>query len=207
MPSIRRFLLISLLVSVSIVTICTALWTYKSVTEEIDALFDGQLVEAAHILRRLITHNGQSNHLNASKQALLGDDAPYTTVVDESFPFLHHNYAIQRSFQIWRPNGTMMLKSSSAPEFPLAPHQGGFSTIVISDKTWRVFSLTDPKYKLGFQVAQEYQVRNKLVRTIAFTEIIPFIMMYPLLAISVWYAVIFALRQIQKVTAEMRQRT
>lgn len=207
MPSIRRFLLISLLVSVSIVTISTAIWTYNSVTDEIDDLFDGQLVEAAHILRRITTHGGAPKQDSASKSPLFTDNAKFTAVVDESFPFFHHHYALQRSFQIWRADGSLMLKSSSAPDFSLAPNQGGFSTTVLGDSSWRVFSLTDPKSKLQFQVAQLHQVRNKLVRTIAFTEIVPFILMYPLLAIAVWYAVEFALRQIKRVTAEVRERT
>src|SRR5579871_6735013 len=114
MPSsIRRFLLVSLLAAISVVTITAAMWTYYDVLDNIDDLLDGQLVEAAHILRRLITHEAtRSCLLNMEENHALSAQAPIiTTVVDESFPFYHHKYEIRRVFQVWSDEGILLIKS------------------------------------------------------------------------------------------------
>jgi two-component system, OmpR family, sensor histidine kinase QseC len=207
MPSIRRFLLVSLLSTVTIVIVGAAIYTYFDVTRKINAIFDAQLIEAAHVIKHTAEQTSLKNAIDGNLEDLFSPTQTY--LPPKLWDMIYgdiHRFDMRRVFQIWSEDGTLLARTVAAPNFPLANHTPGFSYSQIGKYNWRVYTLVDDEHHLRFQVAQRNDVRTHLVRSMALSNILPDLLIYPISIIIIWLSIRAGLKPLNRTIDEVRIR-
>jgi two-component system sensor histidine kinase QseC len=209
MPSIRRFLLVSLLATITCVITGAAMFTYYDVTQKINSIFDAQLIEAAHVIR----HTAEQSALPQKPQLGNLDElfSPTQTYLppklwDIIYGDTLHRYDTRRVFQIWSKDGILLARTEGAPPFPLAKDTEGFADSQIGKYSWRVYTLMDDVHQVRYQVAQRDDVRSRLVRNIALGNILPDLLIYPISIIIIFFSIRAALKPLQRTITEVKSR-
>ncbi|CEG56664.1 ATP-binding protein [Legionella fallonii] len=206
--SIRKFLLINLLLAITITTTLTAIGNYYLDQKDIQDHLDTLMAISA-----------------LSYQALLGDDLhqrPLTKIQDalETIPqkieayyqkkYLNdeppENYLDKFNFQVWTNGGKLLLHSSTAPKIPLTAEIDGFSDKKISDQNWRVFTTYNEKAGIRTVLAERYDTRNELGHRIAQDDLYIMLLTFPLSGLLIWIIIGRGLDSLDKVAQEVANR-
>ncbi|AYK03005.1 sensory histidine kinase in two-component regulatory system with QseB [Legionella sainthelensi] len=206
--SIRKFLLINLLLAITITTTLTAIGNYYLDQKDIQDHLDTLMAVSA-----------------LSYQALLGDDLhqrPLAKIQDalETIPqkidtfykkrFLNdeppENYLDKFNFQVWTNGGKLLLHSSTAPKIPLASEIDGFSDKKISNQDWRVFTTYNDKAGIRTVLAERYDTRNELGHRIAQDDLYIMLLTFPLSGLLIWIIIGRGLDSLDKVAEEVANR-
>lgn len=206
--SIRKFLLINLLLAITITTTLTAIGNYYLDQKDIQDHLDTLMAISA-----------------LSYQALLGDDLhqrPLIKIQDalETIPqkidayyqkrFLNEeppeNYLDKFNFQVWTNGGKLLLHSSTAPKIPLTSEIDGFSDKKIADQNWRVFTTYNDKAGVRTVLAERYDTRNELGHRIAQDDLYIMLLTFPLSGLLIWIIIGRGLDSLDKVAEEVANR-
>lgn len=206
--SIRKFLLINLLLAITITTTLTAIGNYYLDQKDIQNHLDTLMAISA-----------------LSYQALLGDDLhqrPLVKIQDalETIPqqietyyqkrFLNGeapaNYMDKFNFQVWSNGEKLLLHSSAAPKVPLTSETDGFSDKRISNQDWRVFTSYNAKAGVRTVLAERYDTRNELGHRIAQDDIYIMLLTFPLSGLLIWIIIGRGLDSLDKVAEEVANR-
>ncbi|WP_298624755.1 ATP-binding protein [uncultured Legionella sp.] len=206
--SIRKFLLINLLLAITITTTLTAIGNYYLDQKDIQDHLDTLMAISA-----------------LSYQALLGDDLhqrPLTKIQEalETVPekidayyqkrFLNDeqpaNYLDKFNFQVWTNGGKLLLHSSTAPKVPLTSEVDGFSDKKIADQNWRVFTTYNDKAGIRTVLAERYDTRNELGHRIAQDDLYIMLLTFPLSGLLIWIIIGRGLDSLDKVAEEVANR-
>lgn len=166
--SLRRRLLGLLLGGVAAAWLVTMVFSYIDAHHEVDELFDAQLSQAAQTLLALASHEE-------------GEDI-------EDLGEATHKYQRRMRFQIWRDDGTLLMRSKNAPKSPLTVETGFSETRTEHDGHWRHFSLWNEDHSLQVQVSENHHVRDELIGHIAWRLLFPALFGLPLIGLWVWLA-------------------
>lgn len=206
--SIRKFLLINLLLAITITTTLTAIGNYYLDQKDIQEHLDTLMAVSA-----------------LSYQALLGDDLhqrPLTKIQNaldviperiENFyqrRFLSDippkNYLDKFNFQVWSNGGKLLLHSSTAPKIPLTSELDGFSDKVLLDQKWRVFTSYNDKAGIRTVLAERYDTRNELGHRIAQDDLYIMLLTFPLSGLLIWIIIGRGLDSLDRVAQEVANR-
>jgi two-component system OmpR family sensor kinase len=180
MRSIRRDLLLWLLVGLLLGTAGAAVGTYLRAREEANALFDYQLKEMAASLT--------DAPFAAAPPGVLGSEGGDGTLV----------------VQIWDRNGVQLYLSQ--PHRTLPQHaQLGFTTISTESGEWRVFSALAGGQVV--QVAQPMRARRELATSMALRTIVPLLAVLPALGLLIWLTISQGLKPLERVAAAVARRS
>ena len=206
--SIRKFLLVNLLLAISVTTTLTAIGNYYLGQKDIEAHLD-----------TLMTVSG------LSYDALLGDAPNKRTIkaiqsslqhipgkMQNHLPFLNANeppiedYIDRFSFQVWSKEGKELLQSPSAPALSPDSIQDGFSNATINNQRWRIFSITNENSGARLILADRYDTRNELGRRIAQDDLYIMLLTFPLSGFLIWIIIGRGLASINTVAKEVSNR-
>lgn len=206
--SIRKFLLINLLLAITITTTLTAIGNYYLDQKDIQEHLDTLMAVSA-----------------LSYQALLGDDLhqrPLAKIQDalEIIPekienfyklrFLNEplpeNYMNKFNFQVWSDGGKLLLHSSTAPKTPLTAEKDGFSDKVLDSQKWRVFTSYNEKAGIRTVLAERYDTRNELGHRIAQDDLYIMLLTFPLSGLLIWIIIGRGLDSLDRVAQEVADR-
>lgn len=166
--SLRRRLLGLLLGGVSAAWLVTMVFSYIDAHHEVDELFDAQLSQSAQTLLALASHDE-------------GDDI-------DDLGEATHKYQRRLRFQIWRADGTLLMRSKNAPKSPLTVETGFSETSTNDDGHWRHFSQWNEDRSLQVQVSENHHIRDELIGHIAWRLLFPALFGLPLIGLWVWLA-------------------
>ena len=184
--SLKRRLLVLALGAITLVWLGAAAFTYHDAREEFDEMLDAHLAQEAGLLVAQATHE-------------------IDELETEHVPLLH-KYARSVTFQVWENGSQLRLHSANAPQQALTNIERGFSNNTIDGVRWRVFSTWDESGDFLIHVAERTEVRDELASGIAGNLLKPLGFSLPLLALLLWFAVMRALRPLEKLTGEVEQR-
>lgn len=206
--SIRKFLLINLLLAITITTTLTAIGNYYLDQKDIQDHLDTLMAISA-----------------MSYQALLGDDIHERPVHKiqkalETIPENIDDYYQKRyindqrgsnimdkfNFQVWSDAGKLILHSSSAPKTPLLSENDGFSDKIIGGQKWRVFTTYNNKSSTRTVLAERYGTRNELGHRIAQDDLYIMLLTFPLSGLLIWMIIGRGLDSLDKVAEEVANR-
>jgi signal transduction histidine kinase len=189
MNSIRRRLLLALLGIWVMVWVAVALISLDRSGHEIAELLDAQLAQTARVLHEL-TLVGPLSVAAAAPQKL----SP-----------VGHPYEFKLSFQRWQ--GDRLIASfGAAPAQPLAPTPG-FSDQSLGGAQWRVFGLPGALPGEVVFVAQNYTIRQEMIRFLTIHALQPVLWSLPLTVFLIWWAVSDGLRPLQRVARDIGRRS
>ena len=179
--SIRRELLVWLLLGLALAIIVAAIGTYMRAREEANALFDYQLKEMAASLT----------------------DAPFVAA-PASAGSIGSAGSDALVVQIWDRNGVQLFLSQPHRVLPQNA-QLGFTTIDTESGQWRVFSTLAAGQVV--QVAQPMSARRELAASMALRTIVPLLAVLPFLAALIWLTIARGLRPLDRVAAAVAKRS
>src|SRR5437879_513275 len=180
MTSIRRELLLWLLIGLSLALVSAAIGTYLRARDEANALFDYQLKEMAASLT----------------------DAPFAALPSGANAIGPGSDALV--VQIWDRSGVQLFLSQPRRELPKNA-QLGFTTISTAGGQWRVFSTLAEGQVV--QVAQPMSARRELAASMALRTIVPLLAVLPFLAALIWVTIARGLRPLDRVAVAVAKRS
>jgi two-component system OmpR family sensor kinase len=178
MRSIRRELLLWLLLGLVVAVVAAAISTYYQARHEARELFDYQLKQLA---------------LSVSNQRVSLAPEAQGNNRDEDFVI-----------QIWDRDQKLFYSSRPGVEIPSQPVPG-YAYVATPQGRWRVYRLRD--HDKLVQTAQSLNVLEELAAAMAFRVVWPLLVILPLLGALVWLTVRRGLRPLTSVTSAVRART
>lgn len=190
--SIRRFLLVSLFISITIASSITAVGNYLLDKRVIQPYLDEKLVKFFNIVEAL--NQSVSNSKNIE------------TVVETHLSEIEPSTSQHLLFQVWNREGKLLFHSNNVILSPLSDAPIGFSDKIIQGNDWRVYANIDKKSNDKIVVAELYDIRYRLVDEIARNNAYILLVSYPIFGMLIWVIVGLALRSITRVTSEISNR-
>ncbi|MEB2651850.1 ATP-binding protein [Pseudomonas siliginis] len=201
MTSIRRrtlTLIIGLLLAGLAVL---SLFNVHDSNHEIAEVYDAQLAQNARLLQgvmRMPMASTEHAQLYQAFNQALGEAKPR---VDG------HPYESKIAFQVWNPQGEVLVHTASAPSFTAPPTRTGFSDVVdLKGRQWRAFMLEDKQNGLRIWVGERDDVRTDLVDRIVRHTLWPNMLGSLILAAMVWLAIGWGLKPLADMAATLRAR-
>jgi two-component system, OmpR family, sensor kinase len=178
MKSIRRELLIALLAAVLVAGCIAALIVYHRVRQETGELLDYHLRQMALAVRN--------------------------ETIQSTGTFEPPPYGLDYAIQISSGDGLQLYYSRSRVRLPSIT-ASGYARVDTPEGPWRVY--THREHGVAVQVAQPMGMREQLAARAAWRAILPFMLLLPLLAILVWFAVTRGLQPLRTVAAAVKARS
>ena len=178
MKSIRVFLLVALLSTITLVNFIAALHGYRASMAEAQQLFDRQIAATARLLA--------------------------TLPVSEHVPFIVSENDLQ-AFQVWAADGHLLLRSSNAPETPIGTLQQGYAEQNFSGYRWQVYSYPGEDGR-WIQVAERVDLRYRLADEVVLQSVMPILLGLPLAGLLIWLVIGRGLSSLRNLAAELRNK-
>jgi len=204
--SIRKFLLLNLLLAITATTSLTAIGNYYLDQQDIQNNLDSLLGQAVISFQALVS-DVKGRDLTVLQQNL--DNIPTWTndfLKKTQLNHLESIYSNKYEFQIWDLDGKLLLHSPHAPTYPLALPEVGFSDKYIAGEPWRVATIKDEKQGLILMIGEHYNVRNRLAHVIMKDDIYIMLLTYPLSGLLIWIIIGRGLSSIRRVANEVASR-
>lgn len=206
--SIRKFLLVNLLLAITITTTLTAIGNYyldqKDIQEHLDTLMAITTMSSQALLgndintRALDKIQDDLNEIpdkieNYFQYRFISDGTPLT-------------YLNKFNFQIWSEQGKLLLHSPMSPPIPLSNDKDGFSDKMVDGQEWRVFSSYNANAGFRTVVAERYNTRNELGHLIAQDDLYIMLLTFPLSGLLIWIIIGKGLDSLDAVAQEVANR-
>jgi len=190
MKSIHRYLLVSLILALSAGSLLITGFTYVHAAEEIDELYDRNMMEIAATLK---------SQMDALK---LGN----THVKSVIGPSLSMNLKEEQDYliQIWNQYQEPVYISHKKMTFPYqdAP---GLRMVEINGQRWRTYGMNDAGFTI--QISQPEHARKLFVREMAQSLLYPLLGLIPLVGTLIWLAVGRSLRPLNEISQAIMKRS
>lgn len=164
--SIKHNLITTLTFLISITLIIVYLISFLSTKEEIQEVFDANLIKSSKLIFGLINHE-------INEEGDLNSLINFEKVVGHKFL---HKYEYKIHSQAWK-DGELVYNSDDSITAEI-PDYEGFRDIVIDGKKWRAFSFYNKNLELGILTIEEYSIRNELIFKILFSLTAPLILSF-----------------------------
>jgi len=184
MTSIRRTLLVWLLLGLAAVAAVATLATYVETRREIGELFDLQLKQLAYSTRIDDLLRGR----------------PPTPAPREGRRSAGVSEIVT---QIWDRDGVLVYWSQPGAGLPV-PITEGYSDVMHDGRVWRVYTHVSGDHAL--QVAHALDERSEVATQAALRTLLPLALLIPLLGVLIWYAVGRGLRPLDAVSRAVAMR-
>lgn len=190
--SIKYFLLISLLLSITIASAINGIGNYLLDEKVVQPYLDSQLVRTSSLIEVLYKYTDLNPKAREELIAYLRKSAPITN--------------LKLLFQVWSKDGKLHISSSNSIAIPLKDAPQGFSDQIINNQEWRIYSEVDEATGAKIVVAELYNLRRELGDDIAHSNANILLITYPVFGLLVWLIVSLALRSVTRVTTEISNR-
>lgn len=114
----------------------------------------------------------------------------------------HHDL----EFQVWNPDGQLLVHSISAPRIPLSNGKIGLSTLWLNGEAWRVNTVANPRTHFVIMTAERANYRQHLENQLTQDTIIIMLIIYPFLGLLIWIIVGQGLETLKRVANEVKHR-
>lgn len=176
MRSIRIYLVVALLSTVTIGNFIAAVYGYQSGMREIQDLLDIQLRDTAALLE--------------------ATDIATTDVIAPASPRI--------AFQVWSAQGRLLVRSANSGTDPIAEFAPGYRDTNFGGFRWRVLAHPDDTNARWILVAERIDIRNQLADEITLSTVLPIIASLLVIAAIVWLVVGNGLSLVSRLAKELR---
>lgn len=206
--SIRKFLLIYLLLAITMTTSLTAIGNYYLDQQDIQAHLDTLMAISTLSYQALLGDDLHERPLLKIQKALdtipeqIDDYYQSSFLSDEPLS----NFVDKFNFQVWTNGGRLLLHSATSPRVPLTAENDGFSDKVIDKQKWRVFNAYNEKSGTRTVLAERYDTRNDLGRRIAQDDLYIMLLTFPLSGLLIWIIIGRGLNSLERIAEEVANR-
>lgn len=207
--SIRKFLLINLLLGIALMTALTTLGNLVLNDQEVQQQLDSELLQDNLAFQAITSMSGEENYLeymNKNIQELPRLIRQLRYFKNQDKPGRSPYLANHVEFQIWSPDNKLLVSSPNAPITDISLGQEGFSNFDIDGETWRVFMTVHPKNGHKVVFAERYTLRDVLTHRLMRNDFLILLITYPFFGLLIWIIVGRGLSSIKRVTEEVAYR-
>ncbi len=205
-PSIRKYLLVNLLLGVTIVILLTAIVNYYLAQHDIERHLDILLSQSAYSIDALISDDISQRNLSKLQSQVKEISRNVRKALKKIRKETEVPYRNTFEFQIWNAAGKMILHTKKAPAIDLINAPTGFSIKTYDHIPWRIFKLHNQKTGISILVAERFNTRHALGRRITNDYLLTILFAYPLLGLLIWCIVGRGLGSLKRVTNELSHR-
>jgi two-component system sensor histidine kinase QseC len=207
-PSIRTYLLINLLLSVTLITSLAIIGNLFLAHQDIQIQLDAQLIRSTLQMQAFFSGPVNQAELKTIQSRLI-NEKPHINEL-KNIPHLKPQAIQQASksveFQIWDRQGKLLLHSKNAPNVPFSDGAVGLSTIPVHGHTWRISTGYNSENHLTIMVGERINYRQELENRLTQDSIVVMLITYPFLGCLVWVIVGKGLDTLRRVAEEVHQR-
>jgi two-component system sensor histidine kinase QseC len=204
--SIRKFLLVNLLISIIITTSVTAIGNYILDQKDIQYHLDSLLSQSGLAFQVLLGNKTDTSSLLELQKALNSVPAVGKKYYDRIYNPFKYQYEDKFQFQVWNAQRQLIVHSANAPLEPLSNGKEGFSNKKIKNEEWRVFTTINPETHVTFDIAERYDIRAELGNRMARDDLYIMLLVYPLLGLNIWLIIGKGLDSLRRVADEVSHR-
>lgn len=206
--SIKKFLLINLLLAITVTTTLTAIGNYyldeKDIQEHLDTLMAISALSYEALLGDEL-HDRVISEVQASLNQI-----PSKIKQHYSQSFLGQapaqDYLNKFDFQVWTKNNDLLLHSSNSLEAAVPNDKDGFSDKYINGEEWRIFKSQNEKTGIKTILAEHYDTRHELGHRIAEDDLYIMLLTFPLSGLLIWIIISRGLGSLDRVAEEVANR-
>ena len=186
--SLQRRLLVYLLICAPIVWGVALLASADRARQEVNELFDTETIRLARQVQATLAGVGAP-----------GQAAP---------PAAHGGEADLRDLAIavWSADGRLVLADREGVRLPRRPDAAGFVELALDGDRWRVYYLQSPHGEWLVAAGQRGRERDELVWNLVASQLLPWLLVLPVLLAAMAWAVRQALAPVRALTAELQSR-
>ncbi|MEZ4063793.1 hypothetical protein, partial [Salmonella enterica] len=118
-----------------------------------------------------------------------------------------HPYETRLTFQVWRTDGQLLVRSAEAPELKAPPATLGAHDLMDNGHDWFAFLLKDPQQGRVIWVGERDDIRQDLIQRIVGHTLWPSVIGVPLLATLIWLTIGWGLQPLRAMARTIRGRT
>lgn len=187
--SLQRRLLVYLLLCAPLVWAAAALSSMDRARHEVNELFDTEIIRLARQVQATLVGVGS---LTAEP-----------TAARESGEADLEDLAIA----VWDRQGQLLLVDREGVSLPRRPDASGFLDLVVADDNWRVYYLQSPRGEWLVAAGQRVYERDELVWNLVASQLLPWLLVLPVLLVAMAWAVRQALAPVRAITTELGARS
>ncbi|MBT0623964.1 sensor histidine kinase N-terminal domain-containing protein [Pseudomonas fluorescens] len=202
MTSVRARILIPVLVFILLGDALISWLVLRDSHHEIEEVYDAQLAQSARLLQGVLRQRapGEADWdrlYQAFDQAMsrVGEDGAA------------HPYETRLTFQVWRTDGQLLVRSAEAPVLATPPTTLGAHDIMDNGNDWCAFLLADPQQGLLIWVGERDDIRQDLIERIVRHTLWPTLIGVPLLAVLIWLTIGWGLKPLRAMVMSIRGRS
>jgi len=184
-------LLIGIGVPLALIIAVIGAIAYVSARDEINEVYDSQLITSANELWQL-------SHPAGGEATVTGQG------LDSADRAVFDDYARRRSFRVWR-DGRLTLASDNAALG--APLPAGFHTVQATDGPWRIYTQVLPAGRGVVEVREKLRARNEVVTRVLYGLLGPLLLALPVSAFVIWRGSRWGLRGFDRFARDVARRT
>lgn len=202
-PTLARKLFFRIAPTILITIAVIGAFAFRSATREINNIYDAQLINDANVLWTLLEHEVEKPGPRKSKQVNdidleMGNQLAMNEDADD--------YAEAHMFRAWKDGQISVFSSTAFPQ-TVPVQRAGFTNIQYDGEDWRVYALPIPRTTIVMEVGEKLELRKTLVSNILLNLSFPLVVLFPLLALLIWFGIQSGLSAIHGLVRQIRSRS
>ncbi|PMU18263.1 two-component sensor histidine kinase, partial [Pseudomonas sp. GP01-A13] len=201
MNSVRARILIPVLVLILLGDGLISWLVLRDSHHEIEEVYDAQLAQSARLLQGVLRQRDPGDAdwdrlYQAFDQAMsrVGEDGAA------------HPYETRLTFQVWRTDGQLLVRSTDAPILNAPPTTLGPHDLMENGNDWCAFMLADMQQGLLIWVGERDDIRQDVIQRIIRHTLWPILVGVPLLALLIWLTIGWGLKPLRAMAQAIRGR-
>lgn len=194
--SLHKRLLVYLLIAAPAAWLLALLFSINRTEHEVNELFDTQMI---HLAREVQTSVLQLGEYNATPEITAKSTHEQLTTAGNADL---NDIAIA----VWDRGGHHLLVDAGSVDIPHRSDVSGFVDITLNQTPWRIYYLQVPDAALVVAAGQMLDERDELVWNLMGSQILPWLLVLPVLAWAMSVAIRMALSPVLALTHNLNQR-
>jgi two-component system sensor histidine kinase QseC len=194
--SLHKRLLVYLLIAAPAAWLLALLLSINRTEHEVNELFDTQMIHLAREVQTSVLQLGERVSTTPPNAQPSGGEAPSTGDADLN----------DIAIAAWDRDGRHLLVDAGSVDMPHRTDVSGFVDIRLNQEPWRIYYLQEPHAALVVAAGQRLDERDELVWNLMGSQILPWLLVLPVLAWAMSVAIRMALSPVLALTHNLNQR-
>lgn len=201
MNSVRARILIPVLILILLGNGLICWLVLRDSHHEIEEVYDAQLAQSARLLQGVLRQRDPGDaDWDRLHEAF---DQAMSRVGEHGAA---HPYETRLTFQIWRSDGELLVRSAEAPILAAPPTTFGPHDLEENGNEWCAFLLADLQQGLLIWVGERDDIRQDVIQRILRHSLWPTLIGVPLLTLLIWLAIGWGLKPMRAMAQAIRGR-
>ena len=187
--SLQRRLLVFLLLCAPVVWGVALIVSASRARHEVNELYDTEIIRLARQVQATLPGLGVSG-------AVLSEPVPSGGAADMR----------DLAIAVWNGEGKLLLSDREGVQLPRRADAAGFVDLTLGSDAWRVYYLQSARGTWLVAAGQRVYERDELVKDLVSSQLLPWLLVLPVLLLAMAWAVRQALAPVRTLTADLQRR-